>query len=836
VAPKNKDYLVIHHAADAKVPAVSRAVLSVWDGFRSSLDPGALATQLQTKGTVDLDWTKLQTDFRAAVVPILGGVARTAALRTIPLLQQQMQEWWKAHPPKKFSFAGAAQSSEDAWYNVGFNLQDKSAEDFLRSYLPTLITRETNQTRDAVRNIVLNGFQQAVHPYRMALQIQDIVGMNGPQADQYARFIMSGATDAQAATFATNLIHQRSELIARTETLRAANTGQVDMWSTAMEHGLLKPQTTLEVWIITPDDRLCPDCAEMEDQTQVVQGTFDGGNFGPLGNPPLHPDCRCTLGLEFTDLPPFTSAAPTNVSLPENAPEFQITPPAAALSPVSQQIQDLYNQGMAKADIAKQVGVPYQKVWQVTKHLPTAVPTGISKVLETPLLQPVNPAVTAKVEQFQAAVQGLFPNLKLQGIEKLDLQVLPGFQDAMQTFATDFPQFTSNLTSLSVGDLRASVMAETGSGLKESTMVLNAGQWAAAPGAEGNWMSTLSKAAKDKWFASGAANPQGVMMHELGHTIEYKLGDYAAQIGSADARLAYANMREAVMQMAHLPIKDANLISGYARKSMGESFAEMFSAHYYTPKELYSPIMKDFDTAFEKYLAATRGTAAEVRVAEPVFKDLLPQLAEGSRDSLPEAIERELATTLPRDPVAVDGLRQYTASAYKGVNKYLRHGETVTPYIRNIAAHMDRAFAESKGLPFDVLLRRGSGTAGHLSELIGQDLVDQIQEAGGARIEQSESQALVRAVSDKLTGRIISDSGYVSTSVGGGFGTSLRYVIQAPKGTKGIFVDPISAHKGEFEVILNRGTQLAVTGVKWVPYSSGYWGYIQVMTRVVQPV
>jgi len=85
----------------------------------------------------------------------------------------------------------------------------------------------------------------------------------------------------------------RAETIARTETMRAANAGQREAWSQAEDDGLIEEGQT-RVWIVTDDDRLCQDCEDMDGEEAALGEDYDGdGGDGP----PLHPDCRCTEGL-----------------------------------------------------------------------------------------------------------------------------------------------------------------------------------------------------------------------------------------------------------------------------------------------------------------------------------------------------------------------------------------------------------------------------------------------------------------------------------------------------------------------------------------------------------
>jgi len=74
----------------------------------------------------------------------------------------------------------------------------------------------------------------------------------------------------------------------------ALNTGAQAGYIQAVKAGELPPNAMLE-WITTPDERLCSECAPMNGETKPIGAntTFSNGSVGP----PLHPHCRCTLGI-----------------------------------------------------------------------------------------------------------------------------------------------------------------------------------------------------------------------------------------------------------------------------------------------------------------------------------------------------------------------------------------------------------------------------------------------------------------------------------------------------------------------------------------------------------
>lgn len=87
----------------------------------------------------------------------------------------------------------------------------------------------------------------------------------------------------------------RADLIARTETMTAANAGQQELWDQAVDDGLLTGNEEQE-WIVTPDDRLCPICSAMEGVNVPLGDLFDVDG-DQIEAPPAHPRCRCVVAL-----------------------------------------------------------------------------------------------------------------------------------------------------------------------------------------------------------------------------------------------------------------------------------------------------------------------------------------------------------------------------------------------------------------------------------------------------------------------------------------------------------------------------------------------------------
>ena len=159
-----------------------------------------------------------------------------------------------------------------------------------------LVTGVTDDVRDAIRLFVQRGFEEGIPPARLAALIRDGIGLTPRDAEavlnRRAKLLAEGATEAEVdkktRAYSEKLIRRRALTIARTETMRAANEGQMQLWSQAREAGLLTGKEK-KVWI-TADP--CPICAPLEGETVGLDEDFSIG-----GDPPAHPNCRCTIGL-----------------------------------------------------------------------------------------------------------------------------------------------------------------------------------------------------------------------------------------------------------------------------------------------------------------------------------------------------------------------------------------------------------------------------------------------------------------------------------------------------------------------------------------------------------
>lgn len=172
-----------------------------------------------------------------------------------------------------------------------------------------LIRDISEQTREGIRSILTRTFDERSLTARDAAKlIRPLVGLTPRDSNAvYSRWsdLIAGGRSfddaARAATkYADSLIRGRASTIARTESIRAANEGQRQLWDQAIARGDLNGREQRE-WIVTPDDRLCEFCQELDGQIVGIRDEFTLPDGSRVDGPPAHPNCRCAQGLTNPD-------------------------------------------------------------------------------------------------------------------------------------------------------------------------------------------------------------------------------------------------------------------------------------------------------------------------------------------------------------------------------------------------------------------------------------------------------------------------------------------------------------------------------------------------------
>lgn len=181
-------------------------------------------------------------------------------------------------------------------FTMAFDADAPEAIAWVTSRGAELVTAITTEARTTIKRVVADGFANGVPPRDTArilratvgLTERDAVAVMKRQVEMLAKGVKPEVATARAERYASKLNNSRALTIARTETMKASNEGQRQLWKQAQDSGLL-PVNAKKVWM-TADP--CPLCAPMEGETVLIDDAFSVGQ-----DPPLHPRCRCTIGL-----------------------------------------------------------------------------------------------------------------------------------------------------------------------------------------------------------------------------------------------------------------------------------------------------------------------------------------------------------------------------------------------------------------------------------------------------------------------------------------------------------------------------------------------------------
>lgn len=204
--------------------------------------------------------------------------------------------------------ASGAAAVADAGTRLGigysFNIVTPWALDWVRENTGSLIRQWGDSSRDAMRKLIVQGFQEHIPSSALARMIKDTgIGLTWRQAravlNMRHRLEADGLTaaqiDARTERYFKRLLRYRSEMIARTEMARATEAARREAWRQAIGGGLIDPLRTEKEWLATNDQRCCDECADLDGtRASMPDGHFigDGGTDGGQG-PPQHPACRC---------------------------------------------------------------------------------------------------------------------------------------------------------------------------------------------------------------------------------------------------------------------------------------------------------------------------------------------------------------------------------------------------------------------------------------------------------------------------------------------------------------------------------------------------------------
>lgn len=159
-----------------------------------------------------------------------------------------------------------------------------------------LITRVSEETRQAIRASIVRSIREGIPPYEAARNIRLMVGTTVPQTQAVMNYwyllINSGLPMSQVEKltdrYIAKKIRERAAMIARTETIDALNRGRLEGWKQARQKGLLSKNATKR-WLARAVGA-CPICEDLDGKEVPLDEQFESLK-GPISRPTAHPHC-----------------------------------------------------------------------------------------------------------------------------------------------------------------------------------------------------------------------------------------------------------------------------------------------------------------------------------------------------------------------------------------------------------------------------------------------------------------------------------------------------------------------------------------------------------------
>lgn len=327
--PKADTYPVVK-AADAALPEFQAALLALFARMARELDRGQLARMADV----------------ATPTTVASWVAPTVVQKATIDLDRLYADVFGAG-----ARAGAGEAS-GLHLTPRFDVVNQAAVDYAAQRSARMVAYINDESRQAIANIIARAQRDglgvddqlklisqlvgltpqqagALYNYRQALTDRMNAGRYGEAAARAlgSRARISGgevgrgqfafnpwrgeplngrAIDRLVREYAGRQLAWRAEMIARTETMMAANAGRIATYQTMISDGTLAGATITRTWSVTHDDRLCAVCAAMDGKVLSYEANTEPtltdipweSGADTVATPPLHPACRCVEVVE----------------------------------------------------------------------------------------------------------------------------------------------------------------------------------------------------------------------------------------------------------------------------------------------------------------------------------------------------------------------------------------------------------------------------------------------------------------------------------------------------------------------------------------------------------
>lgn len=223
---------------------------------------------------------------------------------------------------------------------VGFDQVNERAVEHMQSSRLRMIREFTAEQRLATRVALEDGIARGVNPVEMARAFRGSIGLTARQQAavvNYRRLLEQGSSEAlyrqlrdarfdrtvarairdgkpltaeqvdrMVARYGERYLKYRSEVIGRTEALRAVHAGTEETYRQAIDEGVVEPQQLRRKWVTARDERVRHSHSSLNGQERGIDEVWEaeGGVLRYPGDPSAPASetvqCRCALSTRIT--------------------------------------------------------------------------------------------------------------------------------------------------------------------------------------------------------------------------------------------------------------------------------------------------------------------------------------------------------------------------------------------------------------------------------------------------------------------------------------------------------------------------------------------------------
>ena len=184
-----------------------------------------------------------------------------------------------------------------------FDYVDPHALDWISQYGADEIKYISDSQKEAIKKIILDGYQNGVTVKEQARQIREHIGLDPQRFEtlqKYAENLFAkGKSEAEVWRLVEKrgkaLLMSRANTIAVNEASEAAGRAAYESTKSAVMRGVIDPNLYEGFRIVTGDDRTCTACMDVEGEAR----TLPDGTYPSSGSQiaKKHTCCRCVEGL-----------------------------------------------------------------------------------------------------------------------------------------------------------------------------------------------------------------------------------------------------------------------------------------------------------------------------------------------------------------------------------------------------------------------------------------------------------------------------------------------------------------------------------------------------------